>query len=64
MRKYYIFGSGQFAELVKDLLEDENKINKNRIFFISKKKINKRYYIDEKSFFLIKKKNKCLYCHR
>ena len=41
MRKYYIFGSGQFAELVKDLLEDENKINKNRIFFISKKKLIK-----------------------
>ena len=35
MNKYYIFGNGQFAELISDILIDEYKIKKQKIFFVS-----------------------------
>ena len=38
MSKYYIFGNGQFAELIKLLIVEEKKIKENKIFFVTKKK--------------------------
>jgi acetyltransferase-like isoleucine patch superfamily enzyme len=56
MSKYYIFGNGQFAELIKLLIVEEKKIKENKIFFVTKKKIDKKNYIDEENFFLLGKK--------
>jgi len=56
MNEYYIFGNGQFAELLKLLLEEEKKIKTNKIFFVTKKKINKKNHLYEKDFFTIRKK--------
>ena len=56
MSKYFIFGNGQFAELLRILLEHEKKINSKNIFFITKNKTKKLNHIDEKSFLSIRKK--------
>ncbi len=56
MSKYFIFGNGQFAELLRTLLEHEKKINSKDIFFITKNKTKKLNQIDEKSFLSIRKK--------
>ena len=57
MNKYYIFGNGQFAELISDILIDEYKIKKQKIFFVFNKHINKKNHILEKNFFKIKSRN-------
>lgn len=57
MSDYYIFGNGQFAELLSNALIEEKKIKKKNIFFITNKHVNKFNHIYEKEFFLINKKN-------
>ena len=57
MTKYYIFGNGQFAELISHILFDEYKIKKKKLFFVVNKYINKKNHILEKDFFKIKNKN-------
>ena len=57
MSDYYIFGNGQFAELLSYALIEEKKIKKKNIFFITNKNVNKFNHIYEKEFFLINKKN-------
>ena len=57
MNKYYIFGNGQFAELISNILIDEYKIKKQKIFFVSNQHINKKNHILEKNFFKIKSRN-------
>ena len=56
MSEYYIFGNGQFAELIKLLLVEEKKLEENKIYYVTRKKIKKKNYIDEEKFFLLKKK--------
>jgi sugar O-acyltransferase (sialic acid O-acetyltransferase NeuD family) len=56
MSNYYIFGNGQFAELISHILCEEQKIKKKKLFFVVNKYINKKNYILEKNFFKIKKK--------
>ena len=57
MSDYYIFGNGQFSELLSYALIEEKKIKKKNIFFITNKNVNKFNHIYEKEFFLINKKN-------
>ena len=61
MSDYFIFGTGQFAELLGHALIDEEKIKQKNIFYISDKKINKKNYIYEKEFFSINNKNLSIY---
>ena len=61
MSDYFIFGTGQFAELLGHTLIDEKKIKQKNIFYISDKKINKKNYIYEKEFFSFNKKNISVY---
>ena len=56
MSEYYIFGSGLFAELIKLLIIDEKKSTTNKIYFVSKAKIDKKNFIQEEQFFKLKKK--------
>ncbi|MBD1139315.1 hypothetical protein IDH27_03200 [Pelagibacterales bacterium SAG-MED46] len=56
MSKHYIIGDGQFAELLKQLLVDENITQPHKIFFVTKKKIKKKNFIHENDFLLIKEK--------
>ena len=56
MKEYYIFGSGQFAELIKLLIIEERKSEKNKIYFVSKIKVDKKNFIQEEQFFKLKKK--------
>lgn len=57
MNKYYIFGNGQFAELISNILLEEHKIKKQKLFFVVNKYVNKKNHILEKNFFKIKSRN-------
>ena len=57
MNKYYIFGNGQLAELISNILLYEKKIKKEKLYFVVKKFIDKKNYILEKDFFKIQSRN-------
>ena len=60
MSDYFIFGTGQFAELLGHALIDEEKIKQKNIFYISIKKLIKKI-IFMKKFFSINNKNLSIY---
>lgn len=56
MKNYFIFGSGQFSELLRDLIIEEMNVKGNQIFFVTKNESSKKNFISEKNFFTLKAK--------